>query len=197
MAARPALPDDGQHVIRHYCSHGSLLSTSTASSASSGQDDVPEIDHNAATCLSCTRRSVTGVFPRFRKVSNRLLTTLSRSSQPKAPGSCPVESGLKAAGTKAARNNGGRGDSHVRDPPKVHPTHPSRPALCAGRCTCSSKGTGCDESVIALPRIPPRLANGCALLKTTSRSAHVRDFRLDIAQQRITWDSRKKKKQAH
>ncbi|KAI8323181.1 hypothetical protein GQ54DRAFT_296882, partial [Martensiomyces pterosporus] len=45
--------------------------------------------------------------------------------------------------------------------------------------------------------IPERLAKGCSLLKTTSRGAHIRDFRLDIAQQRITWNSRKKKKLAH
>ncbi|KAJ2850714.1 hypothetical protein IWW36_001683 [Coemansia brasiliensis] len=200
---RPQLEDGQGRVIRHYCSHSSLVSSaSTISSANPDDEDPqpPELDHNAATCLSCTRRSVAGVFPRFRKVSTRLLSTLSRSSQLKPASGCPVESGLLASTQKQFHAR--RSDSHVRDPPtKVHFTHPTRPALCFGQCTCSKHGTRspncCNRSVIPLPTIPERLANGCSLLKTTSRSAHFRDFRLDIAQQRITWDSRKKKKLAH
>ncbi|KAJ2648894.1 1-phosphatidylinositol 4,5-bisphosphate phosphodiesterase delta-4 [Coemansia sp. RSA 1250] len=198
---RPQLEDGQGRVIRHYCSHGSLVSSaSTIDSANPDDEDPlpPELDHNAATCLSCTRRSVTGVFPRFRKVSTRLLSTLSRSSQLKPSSGCPVESGLLASTQKQFHAR--RSDSHVRDPPtKVHFTHPTRPALCFGQCTCSTHGTRAPNccSNIPLPTIPERLANGCSLLKTTSRSAHFRDFRLDIAQQRITWDSRKKKKLAH
>ncbi|KAJ2660122.1 1-phosphatidylinositol 4,5-bisphosphate phosphodiesterase delta-1 [Coemansia sp. RSA 1199] len=204
MTARQPKVEDGQRrVIRHYCSHGSLVSsTSTTSSNLDYADDAraPELDHDAATCLSCTRRSVTGVLPRFRKVSTRLLTSLSRSSQPKVPSGCPVESGLKAASSRAEKDghNACR-DSHVRDPPtKVHSTHPTRPTVCV-QCTCRGTRSSecCDARVTRLPKIPERLANGCALLKTTKSGAHVRDFCLDIAQQRITWDSRKKKKLAH
>ncbi|KAJ2713054.1 hypothetical protein H4S00_005572, partial [Coemansia sp. D1744] len=199
MTAR--MREDGQRrVIRHYCSHTSLVST-TSTTSSNLDDAQMELDHNAATCLSCTRRSVTGVLPRFRKVSTRLLTSLSRSSQSKVPSGCPVESGLKAASSRAEKDghNACR-DSHVRDPPvKVHPTHPTRPTVCVAPCTCRATRSSecCDARVIRLPKIPERLANGCALLKTTKSNAHVRDFCLDIAQQRITWDSRKKKKLAH
>ncbi|KAJ2794740.1 hypothetical protein H4R20_006126, partial [Coemansia guatemalensis] len=245
-ARRQEQLEDGQRrVIRRHCSHGSLRSNSSSSASSStvrmadtrNADESPtEIDHDAATCLSCTRRNVISVFPRFRKVSNRLLTSLSRSSQPKAPAGCPVESGLKAtggachaaaaatadtaAGTEADRapkhSSSGRKDTHARDPPiRVYPTHPTMAALCLGlqrdsQCTCSSssirdgvsRGAGPGDrcphhSIIPLPAIPERLAKGCPLLKTTSRGVHYRDFRLDIAQQRITWNSRKKKKLAH
>ncbi|KAJ2225493.1 hypothetical protein EV180_003379, partial [Coemansia sp. RSA 518] len=116
MTAR--MREDGQRrVIRHYCSHTSLVST-TSTTSSNLDDAQMELDHNAATCLSCTRRSVTGVLPRFRKVSTRLLTSLSRSSQSKVPSGCPVESGLKAASSRAEKDghNACR-DSHVRDPP--------------------------------------------------------------------------------
>ncbi|KAJ2082696.1 1-phosphatidylinositol 4,5-bisphosphate phosphodiesterase delta-1 [Coemansia sp. RSA 988] len=244
-ARRQKQLEDGQRrVIRRHCSHGSLKSNNSSNStfdtvncSSSGSSTVrmadtrnadessSEINHNAATCLSCTRRNVISVFPRFRKVSNRFLTSLSRSSQPKAPTGCPVESGLKAAGVchavdtttntkadSAPKRSSGRADSHSRDPPiRVYPTHPTMAALCLGlqrdsQCTCSnrdgvSRGAGpgdrCPHNIIPLPAIPESLARGCALLKTTSRGVHSRDFRLDIAQQRITWNSRKKKKLAH
>ncbi|KAJ2162819.1 1-phosphatidylinositol 4,5-bisphosphate phosphodiesterase delta-1 [Coemansia sp. RSA 552] len=164
-----------------------------------------ERDHDAATCLSCTRRNVISVFPRFRKVSTRLLTSLSRGRQPKPAGSCPVESGMKAADASPPVP-----EPHVRDPPTtVYAAHPTRPALCLGpphgrRCASAdsfgSHTARPDEpsgAAAPLPAIPARLVSGCALLKTTSRGAHVRDFRLDTAQQRITWNSRKKKKLAH
>ncbi|KAJ2608936.1 phospholipase [Coemansia sp. RSA 1365] len=239
--------DDGQcRVIRRHCSHGSLRSNNSCNStfdaancSSSGSstvrladtrniDEGPnEIDHNAATCLSCTRRNVISVLPRLRNVSNRLLTTFSRGSLPKPPAGCPVESGLKAAGTCYAadatvrtdadctsKHSSGRADSHARDPPiRVYPTHPTMAALCLGlhqdiQCTCSSNRDGVSRSagpgdrcpqhsIIPLAEIPESLAKGCSLLKTTSRGVHFRDFRLDIAQQRITWNSRKKKKLAH
>ncbi|PIA13269.1 hypothetical protein COEREDRAFT_99688 [Coemansia reversa NRRL 1564] len=239
--------EDGQcRVIRRHCSHGSLRSNNScnttfdaANCSSSGSSTVRladtrnideglnEIDHDAATCLSCTRRNVISVLPRLRNISNRLFTTFSRGSLPKAPAGCPVESGLKAAGachaadvttrTEAdctSKHNSGRADSHARDPPvRVYPTHPTMAALCLGlhrdiQCTCSSirdgvsritgPGDRCPQhSISPLPEIPESLAKGCSLLKTTSRGVHPRDFRLDIAQQRITWNSRKKKKLAH
>ncbi|KAJ2341662.1 hypothetical protein GGF43_006119, partial [Coemansia sp. RSA 2618] len=207
MAERPTQLKDGhRRTLGHSSSHASLASTESTE----GSTKLDDTDDANGPCLSCTRRSVTGVLPRFRKVSTRLLTSLTRRGQAKtASGCCSVDESLKGVGDKGAS-----ADSHVRDPrTKVHATHPTRPSVCfLGTCR---KGMGTrtecldnsvtrimpecfDDSVTGrIMRIPERLASGCALLKTTSRSAHVRDFRLDIAQQRITWDSRKKKKQAH
>ncbi|KAJ2711502.1 Phospholipase C, delta 3a, partial [Coemansia spiralis] len=182
--------------------------------------------HNTDTCQSCTRRGVAAVLPRFRRASSRLFTSLTRGSPPPAPSACPMKSGLTAgaepqpatAHAAAAAHVGTSGDGgtteapgiHVRDPPaRVYPTSPTTAAVCVGipstRRVCSRSGRSvsraegpCDRgSLLPLPQIPRRLASGCALLKTTSRGAHIREFRLDIAQQRITWDSRKKKKLAY
>ncbi|KAJ2783559.1 1-phosphatidylinositol 4,5-bisphosphate phosphodiesterase delta-1 [Coemansia interrupta] len=176
----------------------------------------PEADHDPATCLSCTRRNVISVFPRFRKVSTRLLTTLSRGAGSNSSSSSnggngtqqKTGSSLCTADSRQRRRDGsiGSSETHPRDllSSKVYPTHPARAALCLGRLDPEGSRRAGDISadhrppaVIPLPFIPDQMAKGCSLLKTTSRSAHLRNFRLDIAQQRITWDSRKKKKLAH
>ncbi|KAJ1723462.1 hypothetical protein LPJ53_002218 [Coemansia erecta] len=231
-------PQRNAPIHRHFSrsSFGSNNSTTSASTSSSPPDRYqleslnkedtsaaraaaePETDHDPATCLSCTRRNVISVFPRFRKVSTRLLTTLSRgtgsssSSGSNSGGSNGAQqktgSSLCTAESRQRRRDGsiGSSDTPPRDllSSKVYPTHPARAALCLGRLDPEgSRRTGDisadhrPSAVIPLPFIPDQMAKGCSLLKTTSRSAHLRNFRLDIAQQRITWDSRKKKKLAH
>ncbi|KAJ2546426.1 hypothetical protein EV175_005606 [Coemansia sp. RSA 1933] len=213
---------------------------------------APEHDHDSANCLSCTRRNVISVFPRFRKVSNRLLSPF-RGSQQRASAKCPLEPHSKGcdstehiayAGAKqhpggqdpseAAQRGGAVSESlhtqpsllppplsssqtsSIMSPLYVFPTHPAKAALCLGIQSTDFKDFAASKHVrpssadrqpsasaerssgiTPLPIIPERLARGCPLLKTTSRGAHTRDFRLDIAQQRITWNSPKKKKLAH
>ncbi|KAJ2397029.1 1-phosphatidylinositol 4,5-bisphosphate phosphodiesterase delta-1 [Coemansia sp. RSA 2603] len=226
-------PQRNAPIHRHFSSSsfGSNNSTTSASTSSSPSDRhqlesldkqdasaaqataEPEADHDPATCLSCTRRNVISVFPRFRKVSTRLLTTLSRGTSSNSnSGSNGTQqktgSSLCTAESRQRRRDGSIGSSNA--PPrdllssKVYPTHPARAALCLGRLGPEGCRRGGDISAdqlssaaIPLPFIPDQMAKGCSLLKTTSRSAHLRNFRLDIAQQRITWDSRKKKKLAH
>ncbi|KAJ2814139.1 hypothetical protein H4S07_000125 [Coemansia furcata] len=218
--------EEPRSILRHRCSRGSLNS-STSSTGSSADPRPPanpgeassEPEHDALTCLSCTRRNVISVFPRFRKVTTHLFTSLSRSHQSRAAvgGGCPTESCIRAVGEGT-----GNDDPHARDLPasQVYPAQPTGAALCLGtwglRSAASATsnnnnnniGSGGsnkptdrashgDQYVISLPIIPGRLAGGCPLLKTTSHGAHTREFCLDIAQQRITWDSRKKKKLAH
>ncbi|KAJ1919904.1 hypothetical protein H4219_001684 [Mycoemilia scoparia] len=45
--------------------------------------------------------------------------------------------------------------------------------------------------------IPPHLHKGTDLIKATSRKFHERNFRIDMSQQRVIWNSKKKKKLAH
>lgn len=204
-------------ALRNRCSHSSLSSVESTNSSSqqlATETATATTDHNvnvSSTCLSCTRRNVTGgAFPRLRKVSNRLLTTFTRTidstrdnlsaSLAKGRGdysTCSVESCANntamASGNINCHDDDGTTTllSSARDPrcfSQVYPTcHPARASLCLGKHP-ERLPTDC---------IPEALARGCALLKTTARGAHIREFRLDIAQQRITWDSRKKKKLAH
>ncbi|KAJ2887017.1 1-phosphatidylinositol 4,5-bisphosphate phosphodiesterase delta-1 [Coemansia aciculifera] len=219
------LGEESRAILRHRCSHGSLNS-STSSTTSSSADPRPqtnsgdtssEPEHDALTCLSCTRRNVISVFPRFRKVTTHLFSSLSRGHQSRAAvgGGCPTESCIRAVAEGM-----GDGDPHARDLPasQVYPAQPTGAALCLGKWglhsaasatnsnTIGSGGSSNrpadrvshgDQFAIHLPTIPGRLARGCSLLKTTSHGAHTREFCLDVAQQRITWDSRKKKKLAH
>ncbi|KAJ1893395.1 1-phosphatidylinositol 4,5-bisphosphate phosphodiesterase delta-1, partial [Kickxella alabastrina] len=201
--------DHHHHHIRRHSSHSSSFESS-ASTHSHNTDPQPdplstaqqlvqrkaepepelEIDHDPSSCLSCTRRNVISVFPRFRKVSTRLLSSLYRGSsssaqqqpqqqqQQQQTSVCPLDPRSTNAGIDA--------DSVPAS--RAYPPCGRRAALCLGAV---------GEAGFGLPVVPEHMAKGCSLLKTTSRSAHVRNFRLDVAQQRITWDSRKKKKLAH
>ncbi|KAJ1772951.1 1-phosphatidylinositol 4,5-bisphosphate phosphodiesterase delta-1 [Coemansia sp. RSA 1843] len=214
--------------------------------SATGAATASEHDHDSANCLSCTRRNVISVFPRFRKVSNRLLSPFFRGSQQRPSATCPVELHSNNGDSSATDNAAHTETKHfapvasdaaqtgrvaplplhssIPSPLHVYPTHPARAALCLGvwgadfkdiansakqapppppssssadRQPASSAAAGRSNGITPLPIIPERLARGCPLLKTTSRGAHIRDFRLDIAQQRITWNSPKKKKLAH
>ncbi|KAJ1940545.1 hypothetical protein GGF37_003930 [Kickxella alabastrina] len=192
------------HHIRRHSSHSSSFESSTSTHShntdpqpdplsmahqlvqrKAGPEPEAEADHDPSSCLSCTRRNVISVFPRFRKVSTRLLSSLYRGSsssaqqQPQQQTSvCPLDPRPTSAGIDA--------DSVPAS--RAYPSCGRRAALCLGAV---------GEVGFGLPVVPEHMAKGCSLLKTTSRSAHVRNFRLDVAQQRVTWDSRKKKKLAH
>ncbi|KAJ2722647.1 hypothetical protein GGI07_003174 [Coemansia sp. Benny D115] len=152
-------PQQHKHIPRQV-SHSSLGSTNTTSSSSTASTTMSsanaspsdrhqlhdlaqkssEPDHDPATCLSCTRRNVISVFPRFRKVSTRLLNTFSRGLPKKplaAPGAALSTGGAAcpAADPSLLGAIDESGDSLLpRDLPasKVYPTHPARVALCLG-----------------------------------------------------------------
>ncbi|KAJ2659763.1 1-phosphatidylinositol 4,5-bisphosphate phosphodiesterase delta-1 [Coemansia sp. RSA 1200] len=224
----------------------------TGADAGAGASTALEHDHDPTNCLSCTRRNVISVFPRFRKVSNRLLSSF-RSPQQRPSATCPAEKLASKNRDNSVSDNIIYPTPHSRPGPTVassdtsqkncvlplqhpyspliplhvYPAHPARAALCLGvrgaspssdsplsvsdaigakpapasadqqsSSSVAGRNSGCG-GFVPLPTIPERLAKGCPLLKTTSRGAHIRDFRLDIAQQRITWNSPKKKKLAH
>ncbi|KAJ2504758.1 hypothetical protein IWW47_002372, partial [Coemansia sp. RSA 2052] len=146
------LEEEPRAIIRHRSSRSSLNS-STSSTGSSADPHPPtnsgselaSPDQDALACLSCTRRNVVSVFPRFRRVTTHLFTSLSRSHQSRAAigGGCPTESCARAVAEGASS-----GDPRARDLPssQVYPAHPTGAALCLGKLNAHGAASATSNS---------------------------------------------------